>query len=432
MLAVALVGGTFLGASPPARAEEPALDVVFVLDTSSSMARNDPKRLVSAATSDFVKGLSDDDGAGLVLFGASARAPRALAPLSAPGQREALAAEIARIQYTDRLTDMAAGIERGLYELRQHGRSGSLHAIVFMSDGIVDTGSAGRDEQRVAWLRKDLLADAERDGVKIIAVAFSEEADFMLIREMAVSTGGEYYRCASAADVAQAFGQIAAKLTATAPPRAEIAPAPPAPATADIQDRGGSTGRTVAWVVGGALACLLVAGLMVGTRRRAARRRSPEAPDSDDERMGARRPQAALLDCKTGRYIPITKRTITVGRDGSCDVVILSGMVSAVHARVEFKDGHYAVTDLRSTNGTFVNGKKITGECLLRDGDTLSFDEFRYQFLGGAQKSSGTVVREVSIPVVPSPEVASGDNQAPGGKHKTLVLDDDTDVDMIG
>lgn len=61
----------------------------------------------------------------------------------------------------------------------------------------------------------------------------------------------------------------------------------------------------------------------------------------------------------------------TIGRNESCDLTIESNRISREHVRIELTDGNFAVRDLGSTNGTFVNGVKIQ-ESPLNDGDLLT------------------------------------------------------------
>lgn len=61
---------------------------------------------------------------------------------------------------------------------------------------------------------------------------------------------------------------------------------------------------------------------------------------------------------------PFTKNSLTIGRDEGNDILIDNLAVSGVHARIDKTGSTYIVTDLQSTNGTFVNDKKITSHKL--------------------------------------------------------------------
>jgi FHA domain len=61
---------------------------------------------------------------------------------------------------------------------------------------------------------------------------------------------------------------------------------------------------------------------------------------------------------------------LVVGRHPACDVVLSDPGASRRHARLFFRDGNWLLQDLRSTNGTIVNGVSV-GRCELRPGDHL-------------------------------------------------------------
>jgi hypothetical protein len=61
----------------------------------------------------------------------------------------------------------------------------------------------------------------------------------------------------------------------------------------------------------------------------------------------------------------------TIGRATSNSLVVNDAQASRLHARVDYEDGKWAVRDLNSRNGTFVNGKRVTLH-YLRPGDQLS------------------------------------------------------------
>ncbi|PLS31131.1 FHA domain-containing protein [Bifidobacterium margollesii] len=68
-----------------------------------------------------------------------------------------------------------------------------------------------------------------------------------------------------------------------------------------------------------------------------------------------------------GTTVPLSSNPITLGRAASNTVVLDDEFVSSHHARV-FEDpssGRWAIEDLGSTNGTVVNGQKLTGAALL-------------------------------------------------------------------
>lgn len=67
--------------------------------------------------------------------------------------------------------------------------------------------------------------------------------------------------------------------------------------------------------------------------------------------------------------------TMTVGRASSCDIAVQHPSVSRVHARFTMGAAGCRVSDLTSSNGTFVNGIRITGDADVRDGDALAFGE---------------------------------------------------------
>jgi hypothetical protein len=61
---------------------------------------------------------------------------------------------------------------------------------------------------------------------------------------------------------------------------------------------------------------------------------------------------------------------LLLGRHQACDVVLSDLSVSRKHARLIYRDEKWILQDLRSTNGTVVNGTRI-GRCELRPGDHL-------------------------------------------------------------
>lgn len=70
------------------------------------------------------------------------------------------------------------------------------------------------------------------------------------------------------------------------------------------------------------------------------------------------------------------KNEINVGRVQGNDLMLPKGNVSKHHARLLFRDGRFIVTDLKSTNGTYVNGRKISQATIVREGDKIYVGDF--------------------------------------------------------
>jgi pSer/pThr/pTyr-binding forkhead associated (FHA) protein len=89
-------------------------------------------------------------------------------------------------------------------------------------------------------------------------------------------------------------------------------------------------------------------------------------------------PLASLLfrsgDMK-GRRLPIKVPVVNIGRGDYNDVVIADPSVSTMHAKLQRREAIWILTDLGSTNGTFVEGEPLKGELPLSPGTTIRFGD---------------------------------------------------------
>jgi len=75
------------------------------------------------------------------------------------------------------------------------------------------------------------------------------------------------------------------------------------------------------------------------------------------------------------KVFPLSKQELIIGRDTTADLVINIAEVSRRHARLRLEAGGFVIEDLGSTNGTFVNGQRMTGPTMLRPGDRIQLGE---------------------------------------------------------
>jgi pSer/pThr/pTyr-binding forkhead associated (FHA) protein len=108
------------------------------------------------------------------------------------------------------------------------------------------------------------------------------------------------------------------------------------------------------------------------------------------------------LDPQFGSRIDIPPGELTLGRSAPSNVLLDSPMVSHLHARLERTPDHLVVSDLASSNGTFVNGTLIREPVELVDGDTLSIAgsrQFRVCIVGTVRRESAAIVDSARTPV---------------------------------
>ena len=96
----------------------------------------------------------------------------------------------------------------------------------------------------------------------------------------------------------------------------------------------------------------------------------PAAPPSRKAKKAPRR--AAVVEGANlrGKTFDLGSE-LMIGRDQKCHVVLDDTYVSQVHARVFAKDNVYLVEDLGSTNGTYLNRRKVTQPTEVHRGDRL-------------------------------------------------------------
>lgn len=76
-----------------------------------------------------------------------------------------------------------------------------------------------------------------------------------------------------------------------------------------------------------------------------------------------------------GKRLPIKVPVVNIGRGDYNDLVITDPSVSTMHAKLQRREAIWILTDLGSTNGTFVEGERLTGEMPLSPGTTLKFGD---------------------------------------------------------
>jgi pSer/pThr/pTyr-binding forkhead associated (FHA) protein len=140
--------------------------------------------------------------------------------------------------------------------------------------------------------------------------------------------------------------------------------------------------------------------------------------------------QAQLIPVDGGETIHLTKDVTVVGRKNeACDVCIERSSVSKLHCVIVKTDGLLFIRDLGSTNGTKVNGQRVTRGALL-PGDELAFAKAKYRVhLGPDDREAGhdeateMMTSFQDAPLLPLEEAAAVES---GSESDVRLLSDDS------
>jgi Mg-chelatase subunit ChlD len=384
-------------------------DIIFVLDNSGSMHKNNPDIIRNSIISTFITRLHKTDRVGIVIFDESARLAAPLTLLDNPTTNKKLSGALAQMNYRGQLTNSPAAIERAVYELHTNERKDSQRSIIFLTDGIIDTGNANKDAEMTQWLIENLTTECVDLGIKIFGIAFTEKADFHLIQSLVGKTKGAYFHVLKANDISNVFKEILGLLP---PPINSTSATVVKPGNRTDQHARLSTNittvtikkkepasiftsllRSLGWtilILFVLAAVSLLVTLFLRQKKKHILQRTSTAPRKEDDSQNLK-PEAQLLGLnKTGMdnsepqplYL-IDKREITIGRDPKNVIVIPKPTVSNFHATIYYIDGHFQLKDHHSTNGTFVKNSRLAPDqpVRLKHGDIVKFATFDFRFL---------------------------------------------------
>ncbi len=390
-------------------------EIVLMIDNSGSMRKGDPHFLTKKAVAEFVGQLSDDTRVAVLIFDHRVNLAIPLSTVSETAEEDILAS-LDYIDFRGKFTNIPAAMERAIYELKTEGQEESQKSILFITDGIVDTGDKAKDADSARWLREILAEDAAENGIRIYGIAFTEFADLELIQTLAQKTRGEYLRAFTPEDILDAFFRAGQYILSREPEKVSTPP-PESPQLQDLptepfQDtvEGGpiyvteeptptpvhdapvepkkSNILTIVLLSLMLLAIIAAAALYLYRREPSIVRPSPR-PARPAGDMAEPLPNASLKDLGGVMGInvfKITNKVTKVGRlSGSRDepanrIVIDRETISRNHAVIEYKNHTFWIIDLGSANGTFLNNQRITTEMRLNHGDIISFDTFDFEF----------------------------------------------------
>ncbi|MDP8955554.1 MAG: FHA domain-containing protein [Actinomycetota bacterium] len=106
------------------------------------------------------------------------------------------------------------------------------------------------------------------------------------------------------------------------------------------------------------------------------------APQARPQRERRKEPRTVVVLAEQGNRlasVPL-QGNLQVGRADACQIKLSDTYVSSFHARIFSRDGQWFVEDLGSTNGTYMNQRRVTSPVEVRAGDRIRVGKTTLEF----------------------------------------------------
>lgn len=382
-----------------------SLDICLAIDCSPSMLEQSKLQYAQAAARAFLAQLAPEDRAALVSFADRSTLEQPLSP-----DRGVLLQAIDRTHTQGNSTafhdSLYWAISQVALQVPQGGsvlssgpaRPDSRRIVLALTDGI-DNQSRTSAFQVIAYARSQ--------GVAICPVALGDDAQTAVLEHLARETGGVYLRAPGPQDLERLYVSLAQQLRREYRIRFK-SPTPLADATRrDIEVKvAGVSSPGKAWYQAPGQGSLLVTVPSGPVDANAVSASTAAAPSLDPRMiagavllivglgagaialfvwLGQRGNRLAIRDSNPRLdLLPlwVKEGSTRVGRGGECELVLDSTQVSRVHARIEAGAGVFLLVDEGSSNGTYVNGKRVRRYRELQVGDVIRFGDREFKFAG--------------------------------------------------
>ena len=200
-----ILGGIFL--TTPLLAEDGGVDAVLIMDSSGSMAKNDPNKLRVPAAKLFMSLLGEKDRIGLISFSDNGYPVLHLTSPDIKNNARILAAAD-KVSSRGVYTNLHAALVKGIEMLDKEGRDGQEKMLVLMSDGKMDVGNSAEELILTEKINDELLQSAREKGIKVYTIAFTEASDTPLLKKIASGTDALFKLARSDKDLHTVFSAI--------------------------------------------------------------------------------------------------------------------------------------------------------------------------------------------------------------------------------
>ncbi len=183
------------------------VDAVLIMDSSGSMAKNDPDKLRIPAAKLFMSLLGRNDRIGLISFSDNGY-PVLHLTAPAPDSNARILASADKVSSRGVYTNLHAALLKGVQMLEREGKPGQEKMLVLMSDGKMDVGDTDEDWQLTQKIQGELLKTIEDQKIKVYTIAFTEASDVDLLKDIAHRSNALFKLAKNDTDLHEVFSAI--------------------------------------------------------------------------------------------------------------------------------------------------------------------------------------------------------------------------------
>ena len=121
-----------------------------------------------------------------------------------------------------------------------------------------------------------------------------------------------------------------------------------------------------------------------------------------------------------GKRLPVKVPVVNIGRADYNDVVLADPSVSTSHAKLQRRDDVWVLSDVGSTNGTFVENERVSGEIALSPGTTVRFGEVSVLWEPFDQPSGGRVAGTKLVEAIDATPPAPAAGRVEGASRRPI------------
>lgn len=179
-------------ALPLSFAANKPLDAVIVMDSSGSMAINDPDRMRVPAAKLFSSLLGEQDRLGVVSFSDKGYPVVYLTPLTSSRKRTQVMSAIDKVSSKGVYTNLDDALQKAIGMFAQTSNDERRKVIVLLTDGKMDVGNVQEDQVLIKKIKSDTLTTLRQQKIRVYTLAFTQNSDLALLELIGRQTNARF------------------------------------------------------------------------------------------------------------------------------------------------------------------------------------------------------------------------------------------------